>query len=214
MLGWLQRNPHNRYQALLSEHVDGRLDSRRQAEMEAHLASCASCQSELAELQATVALLRRTPMVEPPRSFALPYAPRQAAPVDRPPLMAPLRAMQMATVAASVALAVVVATDLTGVIGGGALAPVGGDDQVAALQAGEPLDADSLAAPALPAPSEEAMATAERSAEAEPMPSPEAAEPSGRPVHEWVELSLALVVSVLAIAIVLLAWGLPRRRPI
>jgi len=54
------------------EHLDGRLDEAGEAEFQAHVKSCAACQVELRELGAVRAVLRAQPMVEPPRSFALP----------------------------------------------------------------------------------------------------------------------------------------------
>lgn len=67
----------------LSAYVDGRLDDAERAAVEAHLAECESCRSELESLRQTVALLRRVPEVAAPRSFAIPAA---AAPPRRAPL--------------------------------------------------------------------------------------------------------------------------------
>ena len=211
MFRWLIRDPHARSRALLSEHVDGRLDPRSEARLQAHLSSCTECRAELQELQATVALLRSTPQVEPPRSFALPYAPRQEPAPQRLPRFIPARALQGVTVAAAIALAVVVTGDLTGVIGEGP-APIDTGGAVSALQTEAASDAESLAAPP-PASPLVPMAEADRALAAAPGPLPEATPPTGRPTHEWVELSLALAVALLAVATALLAWGSLRRRP-
>lgn len=211
MFRWLTRDPHARSRMLLSEHVDGRLDPRAEAKLQAHLSSCAECRAELEELQATVALLRSAPQTEPPRSFALPYAPRQELAPQRMPRFTPARALQGATVAAAIALAVVVTGDLTGVIGEGP-ASIGTGGPVAALQTEAQADAESLAAPP-PASPLVPMAEADRALDAAPEPLPDTTPSTGRPTHEWVELSLALAVALLAVATALLAWSPLRRKP-
>lgn len=70
----------------LSEHVDGRLNAARAAEIEAHIATCTACREAHSGLVETRALLAAMPEVGHPRSFRL----RQAdveAPV-RPPARA------------------------------------------------------------------------------------------------------------------------------
>ena len=42
----------------LTEYLDGMLDAHDRARLEAHLAVCAGCRAYLAQLQATIALLR------------------------------------------------------------------------------------------------------------------------------------------------------------
>jgi len=59
---WLRRQ--------LSAHLDGGLHGRARQRIEAHLARCEACRSELAELRGTVALLRSLGPVEPPEFFA------------------------------------------------------------------------------------------------------------------------------------------------
>ncbi len=213
MFRWLTRDPHARSRMLLSEHVDGRLDPRAEAKLQAHLSSCAECRAELEELQATVALLRSAPQTEPPRSFALPYAPRQELAPQRMPRFTPARALQGATVAAAIALAVVVTGDLTGVIGEGP-ASIGTGGPVAALQTEAQDDAESLAAPPPLAPMQDDGIEVEQATAAEPALLPDTTPSTGRPTHEWVELSLALAVALLAVATALLAWGPLRRKPV
>lgn len=58
--------------AQLSAYVDKELASDELALCDAHLQTCARCQSDLADLRLTSALLRKMPQVEVPRSFALP----------------------------------------------------------------------------------------------------------------------------------------------
>lgn len=56
----------------LSAFLDKQLAPTEQALLNTHLASCAQCQRVLADLRATVALVRALPMPAVPRSFTLP----------------------------------------------------------------------------------------------------------------------------------------------
>jgi Putative zinc-finger len=56
----------------LSAFLDAQLSPAEQAEYHAHIESCQQCQSALASLRQTVALLRAMPQPSLPRSFALP----------------------------------------------------------------------------------------------------------------------------------------------
>lgn len=103
---------HRRYQDLLSEYVDNRLDADAQARFEEHLAACAECSQELESLRATVGLLQSVPQVEVPRSFRLTtdmVQPERPAP--RPILM---RSLQLSTAIAVMLVVSLVATDLSG----------------------------------------------------------------------------------------------------
>ena len=55
----------------LTAYVDGRLDGGERRAVDDHLAGCADCRHELAELRATVSLLRGLPRYTPRRSFRL-----------------------------------------------------------------------------------------------------------------------------------------------
>ena len=61
---------HWRARRRLSEHLDGTLPERAQRAVAAHLEACARCRGELAELRATVQLLRSLPEVEEPAFLA------------------------------------------------------------------------------------------------------------------------------------------------
>jgi len=105
-------NSHRECEELLTEHLDGRLDETRQAKLDAHLVGCKQCRLELRELQALHALLHAQPLAEAPRSFALPYAPRQAEPTRE--RFSFLRGMQVATASAAVLLVALIGADLVG----------------------------------------------------------------------------------------------------
>lgn len=66
----------------LSAFLDKQLSPPEQAVFDAHLASCQQCQSRLADLRLTVALVRALPQEEVPRSFVLPS--RLAPVAERP----------------------------------------------------------------------------------------------------------------------------------
>ncbi len=100
---------HLRYQALLSEYIDNRLNTADQSHLEEHLRGCAKCSKDLESLQATAGLLRDVPMVETPRSFKL-----QAAPTEKPGKPVLLWSVQASTVAAAMLLVALVAGDLAG----------------------------------------------------------------------------------------------------
>lgn len=118
----------------ISAYVDGELSAAETRALEAHLAGCAACQQELAELRQLRALLRALPAPLAPRSFTLPEtgpvpiplsvptatsasASRQtrAAP-NRKPVVA--RAVQWAGgVAAAAGLAIVLGSAIAGLGG-------------------------------------------------------------------------------------------------
>jgi hypothetical protein len=64
----------------LSAYVDDELSPGDRGVVESHIEGCAACQQELESLRATVDLLNRAPVVEPPRSYALDEATRPVSP--------------------------------------------------------------------------------------------------------------------------------------
>jgi anti-sigma factor RsiW len=104
-------NRHTAYEQLVTEHVDGLLDEAGEAKLRQHLATCASCAVEVREQQAVRTLLTAQPMVAVPRSFALPYAPRQAA-TDESRETGWLRGMQVATATAALVLVTLVGVNV------------------------------------------------------------------------------------------------------
>ncbi len=76
----------------LSAFLDKQLSLAERAVFDAHLASCQQCQSRLADLRLTVALVRALPQEEVPRSFVLPsrLAPIAERPTPRPATVTPV----------------------------------------------------------------------------------------------------------------------------
>lgn len=103
----------------LGAWLDGGLDDDDRRAAAAHLADCLLCRGELAELRATVALLRGLPQYAPRRSFRL--GPEHAGPAARAEgrllrLLPALPALRAATVAVAVLLAAVVTGDLVSTV--------------------------------------------------------------------------------------------------
>ena len=97
---------------LLSDYVDQRLAPSERRRMDDHIQTCWNCRRELQGLQETVDLLRSTPTVPVPRSFALTPSMVAAEP------SAGLYVMGVrAAVAVAVALVVVVVGDGLGLLG-------------------------------------------------------------------------------------------------
>lgn len=61
---------HEGVRARLSALIDGALPAREAADVEAHLRGCATCRADLAQLRATVRLLREVEPVQVPEGFA------------------------------------------------------------------------------------------------------------------------------------------------
>ena len=108
---------HTAYERLVTEHVDGVLDTAGEARLQQHLATCEPCVVEMLEQQAVRSLLRAEALVPATRSFALSYAPRQAAAGDSR-VTAWLRPMQVATATAAVVLVALVGVSVVDQAGG------------------------------------------------------------------------------------------------
>jgi anti-sigma factor RsiW len=97
---------------LLSDYLDQRLSPADRQRVDGHIQTCWECRRELQGLQETVYLLRNTPVVPVPRSFAL------TASLVAPQSSAGLYLMGVrAAVAVAVALMVVVVGDGLGLLG-------------------------------------------------------------------------------------------------
>ena len=201
----------------LSSYLDGELRAAGHGQVEQHLEGCEVCRYELQQLQETVDLLRSTPMVSVPRSFAL------LAPVISGPqvLRAPLLALRGTAVAVALALMVMVIGDGSGIFGSGdsgVPTQLGLDEPVPAIRVGtepspeqvlpSPGQADVQGAPTLEAQGQGATNDVPEAASGG-VSSPFTGEPASGPL-----LSLwPLEVGLLALLLVLLGAGffLPRR---
>ena len=144
---------------LLSAYVDGEVTAEEAREVEDLLETSEGARRELAELQATVDLVRGLPELEPPRSFAL-----DAAPEKRwTPWWPSVRTTGLATSVAAMLLVALVAGDMLNVL---EQAQFGADEE--AMQDSAFDDSAFVAAPAAAAP--EAMAGAVMLAPATPEP--------------------------------------------
>ncbi len=115
----------------VSSFLDGAMREREMLQVESHLASCSGCAQHIEEMRSVVGVLRMMPTVPAPRSFAVPaparvFVAEPARPWWQPAPIAGLRAMAMVSpmsgvramaAAAAIALAVVFAGDMSGVIG-------------------------------------------------------------------------------------------------
>ncbi len=224
MFGWVKNLGHRRYRELLNARLDGRLDANGGARLQSHLASCAECRAELSELEATVVLLRGAPQVEPPRSFALPYAPRQDEATAGWRAPGRLRTMQVATATAALVLVAVVSVDLSGLTDDSTMVFL---DEFSAAQTeavGTPAGTEMLTA-SPPDSDEEAKSSAFAAAEdVTAPPSAEAAPadrlagegrtaPTGRTAIEWLLIAVALATAVLALGMTAWTWRVTQRPP-
>jgi hypothetical protein len=75
---------HSEIRARLSDYLERDLSPDERSRVEAHLASCPPCGSELRELRATVSLLQRLPDVEHPAGLADAVMARVARDASRP----------------------------------------------------------------------------------------------------------------------------------
>ena len=223
-----------RYEELVTQHLDGVLDAAGEARLREVLSADPALAVEVRELEAATALLRAEPMVEAPRSFALPYAP---ASVPEPPRSGALRWMQAATVTAALVLVTLIGVDLVVAPAGGLEAPessaVTAKVDLVAAPAGAPEAPESSAATAEEPPVELQDAAAPSDApaldsavgqaevparegplgrEPEPVQAPvaEPAPAAGRAALDWAQLGLGVVTALLAIGVALVSWRAAR----
>ena len=142
---------------LLSAYVDGEVTAEEAREVEELLASSEEARRELAELQATVDLVRGLPDLDLPRSFALDAAPKKRWTMWWPSV----RTTGLATSVAAMLLVALVAGEMLNVL---EQARFGGDDsEYASDDSGFPL----AAAPAV---AQESAGVASMDAPASPEP--------------------------------------------
>ena len=150
-----------RREQLLSAYVDGEVTAEEAREVEELLASSEDARRELAEIQATVDLVRGLPELELPRSFALDAAPKKRWTTWWPSV----RMTGLATSVATMLLVGLVAGDMLDVL---EQARLGGDDSAEMYDFAS--DDSTFAAAAAPAPAPESAAAAAMDAPASPEP--------------------------------------------
>ena len=200
-----------RYEKLVTERLDGVLDAAGEARLQQLLDSDEALAVEARELDAVTALLRAEPLVEPPRSFALPYAPAR---VPAPPHRGPLRWMQAATATAAVVLVTLIGVDLVVTPAAVSEAPESStataEQAPAASQAAPPPDAPAI---------DSAFADGAGQDKVQPFPltrslapEPEPAPAPGRSALDWAQLGFALATAALALGVALVSWRAARSR--
>jgi hypothetical protein len=215
-------NNHARYEALVTEHLDGRLDAAGEAALREHLTTCAECAAEVREQQAVLSVLRAQPMVAVPRSFALPYTPRVLVPAESR-ISRLLRSMQVATAAAALVLVFLVGFNV--VAGASTLSP-DSDGYEALRTAGAESERDAAtpdksftgtaedlgAPPQSFAPNAESAPNDDVTALTPPQTSsePRTESDGGRPAMEWALIIMSGLTGVLALSVVAATW-LPRK---
>ena len=204
-----------RYEKLVTEHLDGVLDPAGETRLQQLLDSDEALAVEARELEAVTAALRAEPLVEPPRSFALPYAPAR---VPAPPHRGPLRWMQAATATAALVLVTLIGVDLV-------VAPAGvpasrSEAPESSTATAEQAPAASQAAPPPDAPAiDSAFADGAGQDKVQPFPltrslapEPEPAPAPGRSALDWAQLGFALATAALALGVALVSWRAARSR--
>lgn len=114
ILGWFKKPrqvEHDFCQDNMSAYIDDAVSPRQKARLERHLSECLECRQTLSELRATVTLLRQTPALPVPRSFALPLSVGVPQPERRAFRLNP-GYLRLAASAATVVLILVVSGDL------------------------------------------------------------------------------------------------------
>ncbi len=205
-----------RYEELVTRHLDGVLDAAGEARLQEVLDRDPALAVEVRELEAVTALLRAEPLVEPPRSFALPYAPARVTAAPRP---SALRWMQAATATAALVLVTLIGVDLV-VAPASAPSLVSETPESSAATAKQAPAAFQAAPPPSGAPSLDSAAgdgverapVDARTSAPEPEPAPAAPPAAGRSALGWAQLALALATAVLAISVALVSWRATRRR--
>ena len=209
-----------RYEELVTQHLDGVLDAAGEARLREVLDAAPALAAEVRELEAVTALVRAEPLVEPPRSFALPYAPAR---VPAPARSGALRWMQAATATAALLLVTLIGVDLVAAPTGGPVGPSEAPEIGAAMAEEAPSGSQAAPAPSdAPAPDSAILEGIQRAEaevevedraiarEPEPLPAP-VAEPA-RSALDWAQLGLGAVTALLAMGVALVSWRAARRR--
>ncbi len=114
MSGGLFRRKHRRrFEDLAVEHIDGVLDEQGERLLAELTRADPELSRQLAEMESVTALVRSQPQAAPPRSFALPYAPRHTQPEG-----GMLRWAQALTATAAIVLFSLIGADIGGLDAG------------------------------------------------------------------------------------------------
>ena len=123
--GLFRRKNRRRFEDLAVEHIDGVLDEQGERLLAELTRADPELSRQLAEMESVTALVRSQPQAAPPRSFALPYAPRHTQPEG-----GMLRWAQALTATAAIVLFSLIGADIGGLDGG--LSSGGNDSMFAA----------------------------------------------------------------------------------
>lgn len=172
-----QNRRHAAIRALLSSYIDGEVSAAEGRRVEEHLTGCDECAAELESLRATMTLLRRMPMLETPRSYALtPADAEAAAPQRRLPSLASFTGGLATAGATALVVVLIVGVVFLARLGftGSAAAPAAAPASMAAA----PAPAAPAAAPApqraMPAAPQPAAAAPAQASAAPAQPAPAA----------------------------------------
>ena len=123
--GLFRRKNRRRFEDLAVEHIDGVLDEQGERLLVELTRADPELSRQLAEMESVTAVVRSQPQAAPPRSFALPYAPRHTQPEG-----GMLRWAQALTATAAIVLFSLIGADIGGLDGG--LSSGGNDSMFAA----------------------------------------------------------------------------------
>ena len=113
-------------QEMVSVFLDGALSTKEMSQVDLHMASCEVCAQKADELRSVISVLRAMPTVPAPRSFAIPVPARAWVPEPSRPWWspAPLMGLRAAAAGAAIALAIVLAGDISGGFGSSPDVPI------------------------------------------------------------------------------------------
>ena len=112
-------------QEMVSAFLDGALSTKEMSQVDLHMASCEVCAQKADELRSVISVLRAMPTVPAPRSFAIPVPARAWVPEPSRPWWSPAPLMGLRVAAgAAIALAIVLAGDISGGFGSSPDVPI------------------------------------------------------------------------------------------
>jgi hypothetical protein len=111
---------------MMSAYLDDVLSAKETTQVDFHMSSCDVCVLETDELRSVISVLRAMPTVPAPRSFAIPVPARAWVPEPSRPWWspAPLMGLRAAAAGAAIALAIVLAGDISGGFGSSPDVPI------------------------------------------------------------------------------------------